>query len=86
MTLPRPPNNASEIWSSECEAVDREMERLILSAWPRTQEENQVRKIQFMALVERRSDAARNFLTEVAVRRRVSSDGYPRQTGVEPES
>ena len=81
-----PSSSTSEIWWRECEAINQEMERLILSAWPRTQEENQVRKIQFMALVERRSDAARNFLTEVAVRRRVSSDGYPRQTGVEPES
>jgi hypothetical protein len=49
------------------------MERLILSDWPRTQEENQVRKLQFMALVERRDEAARNFLAEAAVRRRISS-------------
>ena len=70
MTLPRPPNNASEIWSSECEAVDREMERLILSAWPRTQEEIQVRKFQFAALIERRNEAAGHFLAETAVPRK----------------
>jgi hypothetical protein len=44
------------------------MERLILSEWPRPQEENQVRKIQFMALVERRSEAARRFLSDAVVR------------------
>jgi hypothetical protein len=57
---------ATEIWRSECEAIDQEMERLILSDWPRTQEENQVRKMQFMALVERRSEAARHFLGDAA--------------------
>jgi hypothetical protein len=86
MTLPRPPNTASEIWRRECEAIDQEMERLIRSDWPRTQEENQVRKIQFMALIERRSEAARNLLAEAAVRRRVSSDGDPSQTRAKPES
>jgi hypothetical protein len=78
MTLPRPPNAASEIWRSECEAVDREMERLILSACPRTQEEIQVRKFQFAALVERRNDAARHFLVEAAVpRKKVKGPGDP---------
>ena len=74
MTLsPMPRSTASEIWRRECEAIHQEMERLILSDWPRTQEENQVRKLQFMALVERRDEAARNFLAEAAVRRRISS-------------
>ena len=78
MTLPRPPNAASEMWRSECAAVDREMERLIVSAWPRTQEEVQVRKFQFAALVERRNDAARHFLAEAAVpRRKVKGPGDP---------
>jgi hypothetical protein len=66
-------STASEIWRRECEAINHEMDRLILSNWPRTQEENQVRKIQFMALVERRSEAARNFLAEAAPRLRISS-------------
>jgi hypothetical protein len=74
MTLsPMPRPTASEIWRKECETIHQEMERLILSDWPRTQEENQVRKLQFMALVERRDEAARNFLAEAAVRRRISS-------------
>jgi hypothetical protein len=61
------------MWRRECEAIDQEMERLILSDWPRSPEENQVRKIQFMALVERRTEAARRFLSDAAVRPRVSS-------------
>jgi len=68
-----PSSGASEIWRRECEAINQEMDRLILSDWPRTQEENQVRKIQFMALVERRSEAARNFLSEATPRRRIIS-------------
>jgi hypothetical protein len=44
-----------------CETINLEVDRLILSAWPRTREENQVRKIQFMALIERRNEAARHF-------------------------
>ena len=64
--MPRP--TASEIWRTECEAINQEMERLILSEWPRPQEEKQVRKIQFMALVERRSEAARRFLSDAVVR------------------
>jgi hypothetical protein len=67
-----PRSTASEIWRSECEAINQEMDRLLLSDWPRTQEENQVRKIRFMALVERRSDAACNFLLEAAVKRPIN--------------
>jgi hypothetical protein len=78
------PPSASEIWRIECEAINQEMERLILSDWPRTGEENQVRKIQFMALVERRSEAARNFLSEAAVRRRIS--WYPGPMSAVPKS
>jgi hypothetical protein len=68
-----PKSNSSEIWRAECEAIHQEMERLVLSPWPRSQEENQVRKVQFAALVERRNDAARHFLAEAAGNRRVSS-------------
>jgi hypothetical protein len=70
--LPMPNSDASEIWR-ECETINQEMESLILSDWPRSHEENQVRKIQFMALVERRSEAARRFLADAAARPRLSS-------------
>jgi hypothetical protein len=62
-----PQATAWEIWRSECEANNQEMERLILSCWPRSHEENQVRKLQFMALLERRNEAARHLLAEAAV-------------------
>jgi hypothetical protein len=66
--LPMPSSDASEIWRRECETINQEMESLILSDWPRSHEENQVRKIQFMALVERRSEAARRFLSDAVLR------------------
>jgi hypothetical protein len=66
--LPMPNSDASEIWRRECETINQEMESLILSDWPRSHEENQVRKIQFMALVERRSEAARRFLSDAVLR------------------
>src|SRR5258708_35583621 len=74
--------SASDVWRRECDAINQEMERLILSDWPRSQEENQVRKVQFMALVERRSEAARRFLADAAARPRFGSakDGKTRPT------
>jgi hypothetical protein len=71
-----PSSNSSEVWRAENEAINKEMERLILSTWPRSTEENQIRKIQFAALIERRNEAARHFLQEASVRRRVSSVEY----------
>ena len=71
--LPMPSSHASEIWRRECETINQEMESLILSDWPRSHEENQVRKIQFMALVERRSEAARRFLSDAVPRPRINS-------------
>ena len=68
-------SDSSETWRAESEAIHKEMERLILSTWPRSAEENQIRKIQFAALIERRNDAARRFLQEATIRRRVSSAG-----------
>jgi len=65
---PMPCSDASEIWRRECETINQEMESLILSDWPRSHEENQVRRIQFMALVERRSEAARRFLSDAVLR------------------
>ena len=49
-------------WKEECDAIHREMDRLLTASWPETAEERQVRKIQFMALIERRNFAARNCL------------------------
>src|ERR1700730_3162684 len=45
-----------------CEAVYKEMDRLILAGRPKSPEERQVRQLQFTALVERRDGAARNLL------------------------
>jgi hypothetical protein len=66
--LPMPSSDASEIWRRECETINQEMESLILSDWPRSHEENQVRKIQFMAMVKRRSEATRRFLSDAVLR------------------
>ena len=55
--IPRSTVSEPQIWRRECETIHQEIERLILSDWPRTQEENEVRKLQFMALVERRYEA-----------------------------
>jgi hypothetical protein len=63
-------SRSSEIRRAECESVSQEMERLIMSPWPRSQEENQVRKIQFAALIERRNEAARHFLAEATAQRK----------------
>jgi hypothetical protein len=49
-------------WKEERDAIHKEMDRLLTGCWLETVEERQVRKIQFMALVERRNDAARKFL------------------------
>ena len=49
------------------------MERLILSDWPRTSAENQVRKLQSMARVERRNEAARRLLADAAAHPRFGS-------------
>jgi hypothetical protein len=65
-----PGSESSEVWRAECEAIHQEMERLVLSPWPRSQEENEVRKIQFAALIERRNEAAREFLAEATVQRK----------------
>src|SRR5260370_42131338 len=49
-------------WKEECDAIHREMDRLLTAGWLETADERQVRKIQFMALIERRNVAAHNFL------------------------
>jgi hypothetical protein len=50
-------------WKEECEAVHGEMDRLLTSGWPETAEEREVRKIQFVALIERRNVSAHKFLS-----------------------
>jgi hypothetical protein len=54
--------NAFQEWRQECEAVQREMDRLIAAGRPQSPEERQVRQLQFTALIERRDAAARNLL------------------------
>ena len=49
-------------WKEECETVHSEMDRLLTAGWAETAAERQVRKIQFMALIQQRNDAAHNFL------------------------
>jgi hypothetical protein len=53
---------AFEDWKREREAIHKEMDCLLSAGWPKTAEECQVRKVQFMALIERRNAAARNLL------------------------
>jgi hypothetical protein len=50
-------------WRRECEAVQREMDRLITAGRPQSDGERQVRALQFTALIERRDAAARNLLS-----------------------
>jgi len=49
-------------WRSELEAINREMDEVIRSAWLHTEQEREVRRTQFLALIERRNAAARKFL------------------------
>ena len=49
-------------WRRECDAIEQEMDRLIRGPVPTSDEERQVRRIQFAALVERREDAARKLI------------------------
>jgi hypothetical protein len=49
-------------WKEECDAIHGEMDRLLAAGWLGTAEERQVRKIQFMALIERRNVAAQRFI------------------------
>jgi hypothetical protein len=49
-------------WREECDAIHKEMDRLLAAGWLEAPEERQVRKIQFMALIERRNVAAHNCL------------------------
>ena len=59
-------------WRNESDTIHNEMDRLLASGWLTTAEERQVRKVQFMALIERRDIAARNFLQPLRNASRVS--------------
>jgi hypothetical protein len=61
-------NNEFQDWRRECEAVQKEMDRLIRAGRPQSPEERQVRQLQFSALIERRDAAARSLL-RTSVRR-----------------
>src|SRR5258708_35828944 len=54
--------DAVKNWREECEAIHKQMDRLARSPWPEPAAERQARRVQFMALVERRNVAARNLL------------------------
>lgn len=49
-------------WKLECEAVHEEMDCLLKAGWAETAADRQVRRMQFMALIERRNAAARSLL------------------------
>jgi hypothetical protein len=49
-------------WKRECEAIEKEMDRLLKAGRPETAAERQVRQIQYAALIERRDTATRNLL------------------------
>jgi hypothetical protein len=49
-------------WKEECDVIHKEMDRLLTAGWLETAEERQVRRIQFVALIERRNVAAQNLL------------------------
>ena len=67
-------------WKEECDTIHSEMDRLLTASWPETAEGRQVRKIQFMALIERRNLSAQKFLkpgsetAKLAIGRREPTD------------
>jgi hypothetical protein len=76
-----------ENWRRESEAVNGEMDSLLSAGWPKTVAECQVRKLQFMALVERRDVAAREFLKPCVLSQRqamASRATSPRQVEASP--
>ena len=49
-------------WKQESEAIHEDMDCLLKAGWPETAADRQVRRLQFMALIERRNVAARKLL------------------------
>jgi hypothetical protein len=66
-------DTAFQTWRRECEAVEREMNRLITTGLPASLDERPVRRTQFAALIERRETAARNLLQSNLLARRLKS-------------
>lgn len=64
---------AFQDWKREREAIEKEMDRLIMAGRPASAEERQVRQLQFTALLERRDAAARSLLQPGNADRRVKS-------------
>ena len=60
-----------EEWRRECELIDREMGQIVGAPLTVSEDERQVRKFQFASLIERRNAAARTFLSNRGVMRRV---------------
>ena len=60
-----------EEWRRECELIDREMGQIVGAPLTISVDERQVRKFQFALLIERRNAAARKFLSNRGVMRRV---------------
>jgi len=60
-----------EEWRRECELIDREMSQIVGAPLTISEDERQVRKFQFALLIERRNAAARKFLSNRGVMRRV---------------
>jgi hypothetical protein len=58
-------------WRRECELIDREMAQIAGAPLSLSEDERQVRKFQLASLIERRSAAARKFLSSRGVMRRV---------------
>jgi hypothetical protein len=72
-------DEAFQTWRRECEAVEREMDRLISGGVPASPEERQVRRMRFTALVERREAAARRLI-------QTDRDRYHRNLGLSPDA
>ena len=66
---------AFQDWKREREAIEKEMDRLIMAGRPTTAEERQVRQLQFTALIERRDAAARDLMQSGNASRRIKSSG-----------
>jgi hypothetical protein len=49
-------------WREECEAIHKAMDCLFAAGWLETAEERRVRKVQYMALIDRRNVAAAKLL------------------------
>ena len=49
-------------WKAECEAIHKEMDEVVRSAWLQTAGEREHRRLQYQALIDRRDAAARKFL------------------------